>query len=203
MEQNYFVRSLAGCRRAFFRRGIETIRAHAILSIIVILLATASIFSGFTPVVAPQSPANSSASAEAFGSLAGRWHCEGKFTSSAKAISANLVFEPILDGNFMLFRHDDEPPFSYHAWSEWGWDLSTRQFVSTTQDSSGGIRLFASSGWMGQTLTWSGGHLPNSTDERFVFDRMDDRNFRVVYFRKKGDSWLAVDSSSCKRLEMN
>lgn len=49
----------------------------------------------------------------------------------------------------ILFRHDDEPPFNYHAWPEWGWDANTREFVSSSQDITGGTRLFRSqAGWI-------------------------------------------------------
>ena len=109
-----------------------------------------SIFFRLSPGVSLRSQAGSNVSAEPFSSFIGRWHCDGQFASNAKPISVNLVFESILDGKFMLFRHDDEAPFNYHAWSEWGWDATTRQFVSTTQDSAGGIRLFASPGWEGR-----------------------------------------------------
>lgn len=160
----------------------------------------ALIFFGLAPHVSLRSQAGSNVSAGPFSSFIGRWHCDGQFASNAKKISANLVFESILDGKFMLFRHDDEAPFNYHAWSEWGWDTKARQFVSTTQDSAGGIRLFVSPGWDGQTLTWSGGSLPNSSDERFVFERLGDLSFRVSYFHKKDASWLAVDSSSCSKV---
>ena len=164
---------------------------------------SSSIFLGLAPGVSPRSLAGSNVPPEPFSSFIGRWHCDGKFASDARPISANLAFESILDGKFMLFRHDDEPPFNCHAWSEWGWDATARQFVSTTQDSAGGIRLFVSSGWEGQTLTWSGGNLPDSSDQRFVFERLGERNFRVSYFHKKGASWLAVDSSSCIRVGTN
>lgn len=153
------------------------------------LCLAASMYFGLTPNVRLRSQADSNISTGPFTSFVGRWHCDRKFASNAKPIAANLVFESILDGKFMLFRHDDEPPFSYHAWSEWGWDASTRQFISTTQDSTGGIRLFVSPGWVGQILTWSGGSLPDSMDQRFVFERLGDRKFRVSYFHKKEDSW--------------
>jgi len=52
--------------------------------------------------------------------FSGHWSCDGKFVGSGKAISADLSFEPALDGKWILFRHDDRPPFAYHALSEWG-----------------------------------------------------------------------------------
>jgi hypothetical protein len=131
----------------------------------------------------------------------GSWHCEGKFTESGKVITANLLFEPILNGKFLLFRHDDEPPFHYHAWSEWGWDSNANQFVSTIQDATGGIRVFRSSGWTDRTIRWSGGTLPDTSDQQFVFERLDNDSFRVSYSYRKNDSWKSVDSSLCNRVE--
>jgi hypothetical protein len=129
----------------------------------------------------------------------GSWHCDGKFASSGKSISANLRFESILGGKFLLFKHDDEPPFNYHAWSEWGWDAKAGHFVATIQDTTGGIRLFRSPGWIARSLTWTGGILPDSSDQRFVFERLDGNALRVSYSYNKEGSWVAVDSSSCSR----
>lgn len=148
--------------------------------------------------------------------FSGGWHCDGKFTNG-KAISANLSFEPILNGNFLLFHHDDEPPFDYHAWSEWGWDAAKHEFVSTVQDITGGVRVFRSPGWTQETLTWTGGNLPAApdqkgdqkgeqkpgqiNDQKFVFERLEAAKFRVSYSYQKNGTWLAVDSSVCTRVE--
>ena len=133
----------------------------------------------------------------------GNWHCDGKFMGSGKSISANLKFESILGGQFLLFKHDDEPPFNYHAWSEWGWDAKAGHLVATTQDSTGGIRLFRSPGWIAQSLTWTGGSPPDSLDQRFVFEHLDDNAFRVSYSYSRDGSWVGVDSSLCKRAKTN
>lgn len=132
--------------------------------------------------------------------FSGKWHCDGKF-SNGKEISASVSFEPILNGNFLLFKHDDEPPFGYHAWAEWGWEATAKEFVSTIQDLTGDIRLFRSPGWKDQTLVWTGGNLPDSADQKFVFERVDTTKFRVGYSYKKNGSWVAVDSSVCGRVE--
>jgi hypothetical protein len=139
---------------------------------------------------------------QSFTFFIGKWHCEGKFANGT-AISASVSFEPILSGNFLLFKHDDEPPFGYHAWAEWGWEAASKEFVSTIQDLTGGIRLFRSPGWKDQALVWTGGNLPDSTDQKFVFERMDTAKFRVSYSYKKNGLWVAVDSSVCSRAEAN
>jgi|SRR5579864_77098 len=81
--------------------------------------------------------------------FSGHWSCDGKFTRSGQSISADFSFEPILQSKWMLFRHDDLPPFSYHALSEWGWDEKGQQYISTMQDSAGGSHseLFVPAGW--------------------------------------------------------
>ncbi len=151
------------------------------------------------PVVHTQTKSDSDAPMHRLAFFVGAWHCNGKFIRSGKSISARLVFEPILDGKFLLFKHDDEPPFSYHAWSEWGWDADSSQFVSTTQDATGHIRLFYSPGWMAKQIVWSGSDPKKPSDQQFVFEHLDDRSFRVSYSSKKDDSWLEVDSSVCSR----
>jgi hypothetical protein len=152
-----------------------------------------------SPSAPAQSKTDSPAPMDLLNFFAGSWHCDGKFASNGKSISANLVFDSILEDKFLLFKHDDEPPFNYHSWSEWGWDKDSHQFLSTVQDITGGLRLFRSSGWEGQTLVFAGGNLLDSSDQKFVFERMDNRSFRVSYSYKKNDSWLAVDSSVCTK----
>lgn len=126
----------------------------------------------------------------------GDWHCDGKF-SNGKEISAKLHFEPVLDGKFILFKHDDEPPFGYHAHAYWGWDHVAGQLISTIHDSAGGTRVFRSSGWKGTTLDWLGGDLPAGANQRFTFERLEEKKFRVSYSYIKNDSWVSVDSSVC------
>lgn len=135
----------------------------------------------------------------------GSWDCAGKFTRSGAAIEAHLEFEPILNRSFLLFRHDDKPPHGYHAWAEWGWDATGRQFVSTIQDSGGGSRVFISGGWQADRLVWEGGSLKGdgsfSNDQQFVFERVSPKQFRVSYAVRKEGAWAPVDSSTCSQLQ--
>jgi hypothetical protein len=126
----------------------------------------------------------------------GNWHCQGKF-SNGKEISANLRFEPALDGKFIRFQHDDEPPFGYHALAYWGWDKQGGKFVSTIFDSTGGTRVFHSDGWKGTLLQWEGGDLTGPANQRFTFERLEGKSFRVSYSFLKDGSWLPVDTSVC------
>ncbi len=136
-----------------------------------------------------------------FGYFTGDWECSGKFDKSGKTIEAHQKFAPELDGAWMTFRHDDKPPFGYHSVAEWGWDENRKEFVMSAQDSGGGLRLFHSSGWNAKTLQWDGGAVGGSSDsdQRFSFERLDDRHFKVSYFTLKGGDWSRVDSSTCSK----
>jgi hypothetical protein len=135
--------------------------------------------------------------------FSGRWSCEGKFIGSGKAISADVSFEPVLENKWILFRHDDRPPFSYHALSEWGWDEKGQQYVSTVQDSTGGVRLFYSDGFSESKLVWEGQALGNSAAraERFEFTKNGPKSFTVSYSFQKEGQWQHVDTSVCTRKE--
>jgi hypothetical protein len=133
--------------------------------------------------------------------FAGHWSCAGKFIRSGKAISADLSFDLALENKWMLFRHDDRPPFSYHAISEWGWDEKGQQYVSTVQDSTGGIRLFYSHGFADSRLVWDGKALgdPAASAERFEFVKNSPDIFTVSYSFQKDGQWQSVDTSTCTR----
>jgi len=137
----------------------------------------------------------------AVGYFTGDWECAGKFDVSGKATEAHLRFTPELDGAWMLSRHDDKPPFNYHALAEWGWDQAQKQFVMTVQDSVGGFRLFRSAGWTSAQLQWDGDALNgiSAPTQRFTFERLDDRHFRVSYFTLKSGDWSRMDSSTCSK----
>jgi hypothetical protein len=133
--------------------------------------------------------------------FSGHWSCDGKFISSGKTISADLSFEPMLESKWMLFRHDDRAPFSYHALSEWGWDEKGQQYISAVQDSTGGIRVFYSRGFSGSKLVWNGKALGNPTApaEQFEFEKTGPNIFTVSYSFQQDGKWQAVDKSTCTR----
>ena len=133
--------------------------------------------------------------------FSGHWSCDGKFARSGKTISADLWFEPILQSKWLLFRHDDRPPFSYHALSEWGWDEKGKQYVSTVQDSTGGIRLFHSPGFSDSKLVGDGRALGNPTApaEQFEFEKIGPNIFTVSYSFQQDGKWQVVDKSTCTR----
>jgi hypothetical protein len=134
--------------------------------------------------------------------LQGKWSCDGHFLRSGKSISADVSFESSLDGKLLLFRHDDRPPFSYHALSEWGYSTSAKRFVSTIQDSAGGFRYFESDGWRDGHLVWEGDAIKpeKPTLQRFRFNKNSDNEFRAIYYVQHDGQWTDIDTSICKRL---
>lgn len=131
----------------------------------------------------------------------GDWSCSGKFDANGKSIDAHQRFDVDLDGAWIMFRHDDTPPFNYHALSEWGWDSTQKKFVMTVQDSLGGVRVFYSGGWNSTQLQWDGDAIGNASNpaQRFTFERIDDHHFKVSYFFLKNGAWSRMDSSTCSK----
>jgi hypothetical protein len=152
------------------------------------------------PLKAKWGPAELKPAVSSLGYFTGDWECSGKFDSSGKTIEAQQHFSPDLDGSWMIFRHDDKPPFGYHSMAEWGWDGKGKKFVMTVQDSAGGVRIFHSSGWDSTRLQWDGDDLVGtSSDQRFSFERLDDHHFKVSYYTLKNGDWSRVDSSTCSK----
>jgi hypothetical protein len=119
---------------------------------------------------------------ESFSYFEGDWDCAGKFDSSGKTIEAHEHFAADLDGTWLFSRHDDKPPLKYHAQAQWGWDSSRKGFVMLVQDSAGGA--------LGST---------SAPSQRFAFERLDDRHFKVSYFTRKSGDWSRMDSSTCSK----
>jgi hypothetical protein len=71
----------------------------------------------------------------------------------------------------------------------------------TVQDSAGGVRLFHSNGWNSAQLQWDGDTVGVTSvpGQRFNFERLDDRHFRVSYFTLKNGAWSRVDPSMCSK----
>ena len=82
-----------------------------------------------------------------------------------------------------------------------GWDEKGQQYISTVQDSTGGIRLFYSHGFSDSKLVWDGKALgnPSAPAERFEFAKNDSNVFTVSYSFQKDGQWRAVDTSICTR----
>jgi len=171
--------------------------AKSLLLVVAVAFCVALLASAATQSRGPElKPAIS-----ALGYFTGDWNCSGKFDKSGRVIEAQEAFQPDLEGAWILFRHDDKPPFGYHALAEWGWDSVLKQFVMTVQDSAGGVRSFHSHGWDSAGLVWDGDSASSSSavTQRFSFERLDDRHFKVSYFTLKDGQWSRVDSSTCNK----
>jgi hypothetical protein len=132
----------------------------------------------------------------------GQWSCEGEFINSKKAITSRIAVTPDLDGAWLLFRWDDNPPNRFHALELWGYDKNSKQFANFAHDNFGGARLFNSPGWDGDTFTWTGDALasPPILDQRFVIERKTPSSFVISWQTRKPDAdWNTGDRLACSR----
>lgn len=156
------------------------------------------------PKTAPPPPADPAALKPAIQPLAffvGRWICEGKFVKSGKAISAMETFRPELDGNWLVMRHDDQAPFTWHSLEVWGYDAKTALFNYYNFDNFANARHYTSAGWSGDKLVWTWSTVAASSYvDRFVYERHGDAEYQVSYFSSKdGGPWTEGDTSICRR----
>ncbi len=133
----------------------------------------------------------------------GQWNCSGEFPASHKPISSRIVFFPDLDGSWLSFRWDDNPPGQFHALELWGFDKTEHSFTNSIYDNFGGMRIFHSSGWVGDELVWGPRDLPPNSpiaSERFVFDRKSAREFVVSWEvqRPNAQQWTVGDRLACR-----
>ena len=163
------------------------------LSILAVLIGLTS--TGFS-----QGPPASASPLAVLSAFLGEWDCAGKFERSGQSIEARLSLKYDLNEDWIVFRHDDKPPFPYHALSEWGWDEALKEFVMLAEDSSGGIRVFRAPA-SEQEIVWTGDVLgsANPPAQRFTFRTLDARHFSTSYLVLRGTKWILVDSSTCTK----
>jgi hypothetical protein len=136
---------------------------------------------------------------QAFGWMTGNWSCSGTFKASGKPISSDLRIEPILQNAWLSLAQDDRPPNQYHALALWTWSSDAGWFVSRILDMTGGDRLFTSSGWEGDKLTWN--FTPEKSGnvrQRFIYTRRAAA-FGYQYDMLRDAQWVTVDSLECTR----
>jgi hypothetical protein len=65
----------------------------------------------------------------------------------------------------------------------WGFDKTAKHFTNFTHDNLGGVRLFDSPGWDGDTLIWTGDALttPITFSQRFVIERKPNKHFIISW----------------------
>jgi hypothetical protein len=129
----------------------------------------------------------------------GRWSCQGEFPRTGKHISSEERFAPDLVGRWLVMRHDDHPPFGFHALEMWGYDTAQKRFVDYAFDNVPEVREYVSLGWVGSQLTWT---LPGQSGkaDRFVFMRQSQAQYQVDYsITLGGKAWILVDTLTCRR----
>lgn len=153
------------------------------------------------PKIAAKNPSSPLASAmQSLAFFEGHWQCAGKFVKSGKPISSTETFTTDLDGHWLAMRHDDQPPYPFHALELWGYDKDAKRFNGYFFDNFSGIRHFTSPGWEGNHLAWTDTASVHGTTDRFVFERNDIGNYQVTYaVSRNGKDWTAGDAFSCKR----
>jgi hypothetical protein len=135
----------------------------------------------------------------------GQWGCAGEFPASHKLISSRIVFSPELDGSWLAFRWDDNPPNQFHALELWGVDKTTHHFTNSIYDNFGGMRIFQSAGWIRDQLIWGPRDLPPNSpiaSEQFVIDRKSKKEFVISWEVRKTQAqqqWIVGDTLTCKQ----
>lgn len=132
----------------------------------------------------------------------GQWSCAGEFVAAKKPINSRVSVVSDLGGSWLSFRWDDNPPNIFHALELWGFDKTSRQFTNFIHDNFGGVRLFNSHGWDGDTLIWTGDALANppALNQRFVIARKSVKEFIISWeVRKPQADWVTGDHLTCRQ----
>ena len=130
--------------------------------------------------------------------LLGRWHCDGVFPASGKTIASNIRFDTELGGAGVLKHHDDIAPNTYRAVEAWTYDAKAKLFNAAIVDNFGGARRFSSTGWEGDTLTWTSAPEVQPA-QKFVYVRAADGALRVDWQVTRGGNLVVGDTLTCKR----
>ena len=128
----------------------------------------------------------------------GSWHCNGVFPASGRKISSNLKFTWYPVTGAVLKQHDDEPPNGYHALELWV-PAGKGGLQNMIGDSFGGARLYISSGWVNDSMTWLDNNQRNQKEE-FVYTRIDSDTLRIDWMiAKNGGPFILGDTLTCAR----
>lgn len=127
----------------------------------------------------------------------GNWSGEGAFANGRK-IAADVSFKLALDSSWLTYEHTDQLPGSYKAFSMWGVDRQSGQFMAYTFDNFGGHRQFVSGGWKdGKIRLTDSEFYPGAglIFEHFIFERLTEKSFKMTY-ETSNDSfrWSLGDS---------
>ena len=130
--------------------------------------------------------------------LLGSWHCDGVFPASGKRISSSIRLDAELGGAGVLKHHDDIAPNTYRAVEAWTYDAKGKQFNAAIVDNFGGARRFGSTGWDGDTLTWTSAPEVQPA-QKFVYVRAADGTLRVDWQVLRNGGFAVGDTLTCKR----
>ena len=127
--------------------------------------------------------------------FAGEWEGSGQF-SNGKEINAVVKFSSELDNQWLLYSHQDLAPNKYRAMGMWGFERLSGKFIMILQDNFGGSRKFESDGWIDGKVTFVNNVVTSTRNysERFVFERLSVKSFKMSYeVKKDGKEWRLGD----------
>ena len=83
----------------------------------------------------------------------------------------------------------------------WGYDKDAKSFVAIIHDNFGGARLFASPGWIGNALAWTGDTLlgGKKSRQRFTYKTKNLRTLLVKWEVDSGGNWRVGDELTCSK----
>jgi hypothetical protein len=197
----------------FLRKFPKRLGHRSSTKLAVLLECIAALLLAVAPALNAQSQQPSSTLKPELQSLSyflGQWSCDGEFPSSHKPISSRIVFSPELDGSWLSFRWDDNPPSQFHALELWGFDKTAKHFTNSIYDNFGGARIFHSAGWVADELTWGPRDLPANapvSSERFVIDRKSTKEFVISWEivpksqaqQQQQQQWVVGDRLTCRQ----
>lgn len=178
---------------------------HVRLAVLLQFVAASFLIALVAPAVKAQTQPSPSAlkpELQPFSFFIGQWNCQGEFPASQKKISSRISVSPDLEGSWLAFRWDDNAPNVFHALELWGFDKTAHHFTNFIHDNFGGARLFNSSGWDGDTLTWTGDALANppALNQRFVIERKSPKEFVISWEVSKPQAdWVVGDRLTCRQ----
>jgi len=135
---------------------------------------------------------------DAFRYFDGNWRCDGVFPSNGAKLSSTMSFHWSASTGALEKQHDDLPPHGYYAVELWA-GASHGEAQNMIADVTGGVRLFTSPGWIGDTLTWAR-DIDATHKERFAYARLGPDTMRVDWATSSnGAAFTVGDTLTCTR----
>ncbi len=126
----------------------------------------------------------------------GEWNGEGEF-SNGKKISANVSFKLSLDSCWLMYDHTDILPNTYKAFSMWGVDKQSGQFLAYCFDNFQGNRKFVGDAWkVGKLIISTHEYFPQRgiSFQHFIYEKQDEKSFKMTYETSRdGINWRMID----------